>query len=64
MQWNLYCNAYFLFIFILFKKLVPVGYSTVLGQKGSCDALFTPKVPIFTTFSHYAMFMRISENLL
>ena len=36
---------------------------TVLGQKGSSDALFTPKVPIFTTLSHCAMSMRISKNL-
>ena len=36
----------------------------VLGQKDSSDALFTtPKVPIFTTLSHCAMSMRISENL-
>ena len=35
---------------------------TVLGQKDSSDALFTPKVPIFTTLSHCTMSMRISEN--
>jgi len=36
---------------------------TALGQKHSSDALFTPKLPIFTTLSHCAMSMRISENL-
>ena len=36
---------------------------TVLGQKGSSDALFTPKVPILTALSHCAMSMIISENL-
>jgi len=35
---------------------------TVLGQKYSSDALFTPKVPIFTTLSHCAMYMRTGEN--
>jgi len=35
---------------------------TVLGQKYSSDALFTPKVPIFTTLSRCAMSMRISEK--
>ena len=36
-------------------------YST--RAKDSSDALFTPKIPIFTTLSQCTISMRISENL-
>ena len=38
-------------------------YSIILGQNISSDALFTPKVPIFTTLSHCTMSIRISEKM-
>jgi len=49
--------------FIPFVYPCCIGQGTVLGQKDSSDALFTPNVPIFTTLSHCAMSMRTSENL-
>ena len=48
---------------MIMSRLANLVATTVLGQKYSSDALFTPKVPIFTTLSHCTMFMRISENL-
>ena len=58
MFWRYVCTVAYFYNSIL---IVNSEY-TVLGQKGSSDALFTPKVPIFTTLSHCAMSMIISES--